>query len=316
MVKRKLAGYLILTAAVIVFNFALPRALPGSPVRDDGGALTQVERERLYAAFGLDRPLHEQFASYLRSIFTGDLGVSYSRRAPIIDVIGAALPWTLLLSLSSTLLSLLLGSLLGSVTVRLRRRGRDFPLVLGVSLLGSFPMFWVGMVLIAVFGVSLSVFPIFGAYSMWSGYTGLRRGLDILAHLVMPMVTMSIGSVMLFFTTARAGLLSVLSEDFVKLAAVRGLSRRRIRIFYEWRNAVIPVLTVLVVHLGFIFSGSVVIEAVFSYPGLGKVLFDAVRARDYPLMQYSFLLIAFTVILLSFLSDLLHPVLDPRLRKS
>jgi len=317
---KKLVGYFLLAVAVIVFNFLLPRLLPGSPVRnagmDDGGSMTRVEREQIYAAYNLDKPLPEQFLLYLQSIFTGDLGLSFSRRAPITRILGAALPWTVLLSVSSTLLSLLLGSLLGSWSVRLRRKKRDVPLILGVSLLGSFPAFWVGMVLIAVFSVWLGVLPMFGAYSMWSNYTGFRYVVDVARHLAMPLVTMSIGSLMLFFTTTRTGLLAVLNEDYIMLAEVRGLPGRRIRFFYQWRNALIPVFTVLMLHLGFIFSGSVVIEAVFSYPGVGKVLYDAVLARDYPLMQYSFLLIAFTVILANIIAVLLYPVLDPRIRKA
>jgi len=317
---KKLVGYLVLVVAVIIFNFLLPRMLPGSPIRnigmDDVGSMTRVEREQIYAAYNLDKPLHEQFLLYLQSIFTGDLGLSFSRRAPISRILGAALPWTVLLSLSSTMLSLLMGSFLGSVSVRMRRKKMDVPLILGVSLLGSFPSFWVGMVFIAVFGVSFGILPMFGAYSMWAGYTGIRYILDVAWHLVLPLVTMSISSLMLFFTTSRTGLLAVLNEDYVKLAEVRGLSGRRIRFFYQWRNAMIPVFTVLMLHLGFVFSGSVVIEAVFSYPGLGKVLYDAVLARDYPLMQFSFLLIAFTVILANILADLLYPILDPRIRKS
>lgn len=326
---KKIAGYLLLTFAVIVLNFFLPRMLPGSPVRDDAAALTQQERLRIYEAFDLDRPLHEQFFIYMRSIFTVDFGVSFSRRAPITRILGTALPWTVLLSLSGTALSLLLGSFLGALSVRLRHgvngnkgggtsknKKRDFPLILAISFLGSFPLFWVGMVLIAVFGVRLGLFPIFGAYSMWSDYTGLRRIADIIMHLTMPLITMVIGSLMVFFTTMRSGLLSVLNEDYIKLAEVRGISRRRIRFFYEWRNAVVPVFTVLMLRLGFIFSGSVVIEAVFSYPGIGQVLYNAVLARDYPLMQYSFLLISLTVILANLCADLLHPVLDPRIKKA
>jgi len=319
-VAKKLVGYLVLAFAVIVFNFLLPRMLPGSPLQtlgtNDAGAMTRIEREQIYAAYNLDKPVPEQFLLYLRSIFTGDLGLSFSKRAPITTILGAALPWTVLLSLGSTLLSLLLGSLLALLSVRLRRKKKDVPLILGVSLLGSFPAFWVGMVLIAVFGVSLGAFPILGAYSMWAGYTGIRYAIDVVWHMALPLVTMTIGSLMLFFTTSRTALLAVLNEDYISLAEVRGLPRRRILFFYQWRNALIPVFTVLMTHLGLIFSGSVVIEAVFSYPGVGKILYDAVIARDYPLMQYSFLLIAFTAILASLIADLLYPVLDPRIRKS
>ena len=316
---KKTAGYLLLAVSVIVFNFLLPRMLPGSPVRnlglDDGGSMTRSEREQIFAAYDLDKPLPEQFLSYLQSIFTGDLGSSFSKKAPVTAILGAALPWTILLSVCSTLLSLVLGSLLGSFSVRLRRKKRDVPLILGVSLLGSFPAFWVGMVFIALFGVSLGILPLYGAYSMWAGHTGVGYFLDVVRHMILPVVTLSIGSLMLFFTTSRTGLLSVLNEDYIRLAEVRGIPERRIRFLYQWRNAVIPVFTVLMLHMGFIFSGSVVIEAVFSYPGVGKVMYDAVLARDYPLMQYSFLLIALTVIAANIIADLMYPVLDPRLRK-
>jgi len=314
-VIRKTVTYLALVIAVVVFNFLLPRMMPGSPVRDDGAALTAAERARIYESFNLDRPLPEQFFLYLRSLITGDFGMSFSRRAPIADILAAALPWTVLLSLSSTAVSLILGAFLGSISVRLRRRGRDFPIIIGVALLGSFPVFWVGMVLLAIFGVQLGALPMFGAYSLWAGYTGSRHILDVLRHLVMPMTTMALGSLMIFFTASRTGLMAVLNEDYIRFAQVRGLSRRRVRFFYEWRNSALPVATVLILHLGFIFSGSVVIEAVFSYPGIGTVLLDAVLARDYPLMQYSFLLIAITVVLMSLVSDLLQPLLDPRVRK-
>jgi len=318
-VGKKTAGYLLLAVSVIVFNFLLPRMLPGSPVRnlglDDGGSMTRSEREQIFAAYDLDKPLPEQFLSYLQSIFTGDLGSSFSKKAPVTAILGAALPWTILLSVCSTLLSLVLGSLLGSFSVRLRRKKRDVPLILGVSLLGSFPAFWVGMVFIALFGVSLGILPLYGAYSMWAGHTGVGYFLDVVRHMILPVVTLSIGSLMLFFTTSRTGLLSVLNEDYIRLAEVRGIPERRIRFLYQWRNAVIPVFTVLMLHMGFIFSGSVVIEAVFSYPGVGKVMYDAVLARDYPLMQYSFLLIALTVIAANIIADLMYPVLDPRLRK-
>ena len=320
-VIKKLLWCSILIVAVIVLNFFLPRLLPGSPLRALGGlgaddmGLTRIERERIYEAYDLHLPMYQQFGAYLVSLFTWELGTSFSRRMPITSILASALPWTVLLSLSSTVLSLVLGSLLGSLSIRLRQKGRDVPLILSVALIGSLPTFWLGMVLIAIFGVNLGILPIFGGYSMWSGYTGIQRVVDVLRHMILPVVTMSVGSLMIFFTTMRAGLLSVLGEDYVKLAELRGLSKRRILFFYQWRNAIIPVFTVLMLHLGFILSGSIVIEAVFSYPGLGLVLYEAVLARDYPLMQYSFLFIAISVIIMNLIADLTYPFLDPRIRK-
>lgn len=316
----KFFRYLLLLIAVLIFNFILPRALPGSPIRnfgaDDMSGFSEAERQQIYETYDLDKPLSEQFCLYIKAIATGDLGISYSKKAPVSKVLGAALPWTVLLSVSNTVLSLLVGSALGAISVRLRQKKKDTPLILGVSFLGSFPSFWIGMVLIAVFGVSLGVLPTYGAYDMWSNDTGLRYLADVLSHMVLPLFTLLIGSLMVFFTTSRTSLLQVLGEDYIMMARLRGLGKTRVRFFYQWRNAFIPVFTVLMLDLGYIFSGSVVIEAVFSYPGVGKVLYDAVLKRDYPLMQYSFLLIAVTVILMSMLADLIYPFLDPRLRKS
>jgi len=316
---KKAPSYIALTVAVIIFNFLLPRALPGSPIRtlwmDEPTSLSAAEKTQLYAAYSLDKPIVEQFWLYIKSIFTGEFGVSYSRKIPVADVLAAALPWTMLLSFSSTVLALLAGSSLGALAVRIRKNKGDIPLILGASLIGSFPSFWLGMVFISVFGMGLGFFPLYGAYSMWGNYTGFRHALDVLSHMAMPLATMTLGSLMMFFTTSRTSLLSVLNEDYILLAGTRGLSRRRVSFFYQWRNAIIPVFTVFMLDLGFIFSGSVVIESVFSYPGGGKVLYDAVLKRDYPLMQYSFLLIAVTVIAANLLADIAYPLLDPRLRK-
>ena len=149
---------------------------------------------------------------------------------------------------------------------------------------------------------------------MWSGYTGAQRYLDILRHLILPALTVSFGSIPLFFTTLRTSLLQIIDEDYIKMAKVQGLSQTHIRFFYYWRNAMIPVFTVLMLDVGQILGGSVVVEAVFSYPGLGRTLYDAVLSRDYPLMQYSFLLIAVMVLLSCLITDLLYPLLDPRVK--
>jgi len=317
---KKITIYIILIVAVIVFNFALPRALPGSPVSSLGAGdsvpVSQTEREQIYAAYNLDKPLISQFGLYLKAIMTGDLGVSYSRKAPVTNILAAALPWTILLSVTSAILALIFGSLLGVLSVRLRKRKKDMPLILGVSVIGSLPNFWLALIFIAVLGVGLGVFPLYGAYDMWSGYTGIQHVYDVMRHMAMPLMTMTLASIMIFFTTTRASLLTVLNEDYVKLARTRGLSRPRVSFFYQWRNALMPVFTVFMLDLGYMFSGSIVIESIFSYPGLGKTLYDAVLKRDYPLMQYSFLLIALMVILASMIADLLYPRLDPRLRKS
>ena len=318
MLIRKLGKYPLLFIGVLVFNFALPRLLPGSPLArlagEEAGFLTKEEKQRVLETYALDRPLTEQFFNYVKAIALGDLGVSFSKKTPVIRVLSAAAPWTLLLSGSGLILSLITGSLLGACSVALRRKKMDMPLMLGMSVFGSFPVFWAGLVLLAVFGMYFRWLPLYGAYSMWSGYTGVRRCLDILRHLILPALTLSFGSIPLFFTTLRTSLLQIIDEDYIKMAKVRGLSQTHIHFFYYWRNAMIPTFTVLMLDLGQILGGSVVVEAVFSYPGLGRTLYDAVLSRDYPLMQYSFLLIAVMVLLSCLITDLLYPLLDPRVK--
>ena len=316
--RGKATRYIILFIVILLFNFALPRMLPGSPISmivgEDIASMTELEKQQVLAQYNLDKPLPTQFLLYLKSFFTGDFGMSFSKKIPVEDVLKAAIPWTLLLAGSSLLFSLIVGTLLGAWSIALRHKRRDLPFMVGTSLFGSFPTFWIGIVLIAVFGVKLGWFPIYGAYSMWEDLTGLAYVLDVAKHLILPLITMSFGSIIVFLTTSRASLWHVLGEDYIKMAEIRGLSKTRIRFFYWWRNAMIPVVTLLLLNLGQILGGSVVVEAVFSYPGLGRVLYDAVLARDYPLMQYSFLIISIMVLVSCFIADILHPILDPRVK--
>jgi peptide/nickel transport system permease protein len=169
------------------------------------------------------------------------------------------------------------------------------------------------VILLAVFGVKLGWFPIYGAYSMWENYTGIPKVLDILHHLALPLFTMLVTSLMSFFTTSRHSVLQVLSEDYVKLAKMRGVSKKRVAIWYVMRNTLVPVFTLFMMDVGYLLSGSVLIETVFTYPGLGTLMQEAVKARDYPLIQYTFLLASLLTIAALFLSDILYSRIDPRL---
>ena len=316
-VLRKLPHYLILIIAMIVLNFFLPRLMPGSPITrlagDSAHTITAEERANILEFYNLDRPLGEQFVLYLRDLVTLDWGRSFSRRLPIFELFASALPWTLLLSVSSVVLSSILGTFLGAFSAFLRKRGKDKLLVIGMIILSSVPVFWIGMMLLSVFGVRLGWFPIFGARSMWGEYTGLARIVDILRHLAMPLITSVLASLFAFFTTARYGVLGTMEHDYVSMAQMRGISGFRIKVFYVMRNGFIPVFSILMLRMGFIFGGSLVIERIFSYPGLGLLLADAVAARDYPLMQYTFLMTSIMVVLTMFLADILHYKLDPAL---
>lgn len=315
--KHKISYYLLLIMAVITLNFFLPRWLPGSPVAqiigEDVSKMVPEERERILEIYHLNDTLGQQFVTYIKNIFTLDWGISYSKKQPIFDMIMTALPWTLLLCGTNLFISTILGTLLGTASAILRKSKKDIRIVGVMSFLGSMPSFWIGMVLISFFGVKLGWFPIYGAYSMIKRYTGVARMVDILKHLVLPVTTMTIVSLMSFFTTSRVSVLETIHQDYVTLARMRGISKKRIRYFYIMRNALIPVFTIFMLEVGYVLSGSVVIESLFSYPGIGQLLYNAVLSRDYPLMQYGFLVTSVTVILASWLTDLLYCKIDPRM---
>lgn len=314
--RAKAVHYLTLLALIIVMNFFLPRLMPGSPIKtlmgDEAGSLTAAEKMGILEAYDLNKPLGEQFVAYLRDLFTLNWGSSYAKRQPILTLIGSRVGWTLLLSGSSLVLSTLLGTALGLHGALRRRAGGGAGTLVASAALSSLPPFWVGMLLLSVFGVRLGWFPLYGAYDMWGGYRGLAAALDVLRHLFLPLVTMVLTSFLLFFTTARYGALQVLSEDYVRLARMRGIPEGRILRNYVLRNTMIPVFTLVMMDIGYLLSGSVIVETVFSYPGLGTLMQEAVQARDYPLIQYTFLVSSALTIAALFLADVLHRWVDPR----
>ena len=316
--KKRILHYLLLLALVIAVNFFLPRLLPGSPVKtlagEDVGNLTAAEKQGILAAYDLDKPLGKQFLIYLRNLFTLNWGNSYSKRQPVWRLIRSRISWTLLLAGANLIISTAVGSLLGLFAATHRQSRRGAATLIGSTVVSSLPSFWVAMILLSVFGAQLGWFPLYGAYDLWGKYTGLARLLDILRHLTLPLLTMVLTSFMMFFTTARYGALQVLSDDYIKMAHMRGISMGRIRRAYVLRNTWIPIFTMVMLDVGYLLSGSVLIETVFSYPGLGSLMQEAVRARDYPLIQYTFLVSSTLTILAMFLADLCQGLVDPRLR--
>lgn len=316
-INKRMSHYLILVVAIIIINFFLPRLLPGSPLKtlvgENPGDLTAAQKMGILDAYHLNDPLWKQFLYYLRDLFTLNWGNSYSKRQPIVDLIVSRTGWTLLLAGTNMLLSTVIGTALGAWSAFRRKKKKDLSLVVSATILDSIPSFWMAVILLAVFGVKLKWFPIYGAYSMWENYTGIRKVLDILLHLALPLFTMLITSLMSFFTTSRHSVLQILSEDYVKLAKMRGISKKRVVIWYVMRNTMVPVFTLFMMDAGYLLSGSVLIETVFTYPGLGTLMQEAVKARDYPLIQYTFLLASLLTIAALFLSDVLYSRIDPRL---
>ncbi|HEX6073932.1 MAG TPA: ABC transporter permease [Micromonosporaceae bacterium] len=306
--------YGVVLALALVINFVLPRALPGGPLQTLGGGgesvglLSPEDQKRVLAEYGLDRSTSEQFLTYLSNLARLDLGNSFADGQPVVDVISRALPWTLLLVGSSILLGFGIGVLLGAFGALRRQRGKG-NILLGTALLfDSMPAFWLGMLLIAFFGVFLGVLPTFGVGDGFDDPAALPR------HLLLPVLTLTLTGLGQFFLYTRYSMLSVLSSDHIEHGRARGIPRRRLTIRHALRPALLPVHTLLMIEIGFLVGGAVVVETVFAYPGLGRVTFEAIRAKDFPLMQGTFLVLTVTVVAMNAVADATYALIDPRVR--
>lgn len=312
---RKAAQYGLVLALVLVVSFALPRLAPGDPViylvgPEEAAALSDRERQETLAQFGLDAPLHEQFIAYAGGVLTGDLGNSVRYGAPVAEVLLYRLPWTLLLVGGAGLLAAAL-ALWAALAGARRRDARDTDIVVGVLVLSSAPPFFVGMLLLALLSSELGLLPAYGASAADAGTVA---GLDVAARLVMPLATLTLTTTAVVYLIARSSLLSELSQGYVRFARAKGVPEQQILHRHVLRNALLPIVTVFMVSFGDVLGGAVVIETVFSYPGLGTAIFEAVLARDFPLLQGALLLVAVGVVAANAAADALYQVIDPRVR--
>lgn len=316
----RVGQYAIVLLVAVTLNFLLPRMMPGNPLAliagADVGLLTEEQRQEVIADAGLDQPLPVQYVTYLGALATGDFGYSYRQKRPIVDLIAERLPWTLLLAGTSLLISAVIGTALGAISAWRRGRATDVGSLTTMIILDSLPSFWLGMLLVSIFAVQLGVFPSFGATTPANDYEGWDAFLDIAHHAVLPVFTLTVLSIPGIYLTMRYSMLGVMGEDFIRTARAKGLTERAILFRHVARNALIPVITVVALRLGFAFGGTVIVETVFSYPGLGRLIFEAVSGRDYPVMQATFLVFTIAVLLSNLLADYLYPMFDPRARES
>lgn len=327
-VLRRLGALLVTLWIAITVNFALPRLMPGDPVQTMfaryQGKVSPTAIHSMQVAFGMNTHESElgQYADYLRHTLTGNLGVSFSYfPASVSSLIWSALPWTLGLVGFATILAFLLGTSLGMFAAWRRgtagwRRASlvDSGLVPLGLLLGALPSFWIALILLYFIAFQAGWFPVGGGINAgqpidsWSGFASL------LQHSALPAFTLTLISMGLWILLMRNNMLTVLGEDYVKFARAKGLNDRTVAYRYAARNAILPVIAQLALALGVVVGGQVFIEIVFSYPGIGYLLLQAVQNEDYPLMQGIFLIFTVTLLLASFLADALYAVFDPRVR--
>ena len=309
--------------ATVSVVFFLPRAMPGDPLGelfspDSLSYLTSDEiRNKLAAHYGLNRPLWEQYLSYGANLARGDLGWSISRQAPVAELIAAHLPWTLLMVLPSIVLATLLSLILGAHSGWVRGSATDRSLLAVFVTVGTVPVFLVGILLVLLFGAKLGWLPTAGAYTAFRQYgSPFEQLVDVGRHLALPVATLTLAMVGRDFLLVRSSMVTVLGEDFILVARAKGLSENAIKYQHGLRNALLPVVTRFSMQLGTAVTGAVLVETLFAYPGMGRLMFSAVGARDYPVLEGCFLIAAVAMLVANLVADLSYGRLDPRTRRA
>ena len=306
---------------ILVINFFLPRMMPGDPFSttsaDEVGEdiIVMTEEQHLYYInyYGLDRPLPEQFLAYLKKLMTGNLGRSIYYKMPVSDVIVLHLPWTILIVVSATVISTISGVVLGTISAKNRKKGSDRIMMTGMIAFAEIPSFLLGLILLLIFSVYLRLFPLAGAVTPFANYNGLAEQiLDISYHAFLPVLTLSLSQLTGVYLLTRNTLITVTTKDYIRTARAKGLGEKKVWIRHALRNALLPVVTRTGFTIGIMMGGVVLVENVFSYPGIGMTLRSAVVGRDYPLIQGILLVIAVSILICNLLVDKIYGKLDPR----
>jgi len=315
-VFRRSIESLITIFIVITLNFYLFRIMPGDPVSIMfNPSISPEAKEIMLKEMGLDKPLLDQYVIYLRNLLRGNLGYSFLLHEPVFKAILERLPNTILLMLSSNIIAIFLGVVLGALAAWKRGSVTDVSSIILSLSLYSMPMFWLGGMMILVFSVQFHLFPIFGIVTPGVDYSSFwDYAWDVLRHLTLPMISLGVGTFGGLFLIMRNTMLDALTEDYTLTAKAIGLKNRTIIFKNVMRNAMLPLITIVSLRLGFMVAGSILTETVFSWPGVGRLIYSSVLAHDYQLLQGAFLIITILVVLANFIADIIYGVADPRIR--
>lgn len=315
---KRLIFMVVTLLIVITLNFSIPRIMPGDPTTHlmVDARLPPEVRSALVKRFSMDKGVWEQYVSYINNLLRGDLGISFSHYPRhVTTVLMERLPWTLILIGTSTVLSTLLGLFLGVISAWKHGEKVDIGIQTTGLALWSMPIYWLGMILLYFLGFQFGLFPLGGATSPRLSYPGgFEHAKDVLWHMVLPVATMTLGGFASNTLIMRGSMLEVIKEDYVTTAEAKGLGERTVIWNHVARNAMLPMVTVIALNLAGIVGGAVFTETVFSFPGVGRLIYDAVMAHDYPLLQGSFLIISITVLLANFFADIVYAYMDPRIK--
>ncbi|MGB3866150.1 MAG: ABC transporter permease [Xanthobacteraceae bacterium] len=314
---RQVVNGIGLLFAVIVLNFFMIHLAPGDPVQviagEMGGASAEVVAA-LRAKYGLDDSLAQQLLTYLSKVISGDFGYSYYYNEPVLNLIFSRLPATIYLAVGSLLLAVVIGTLLGVVSAR-RPNGLLSQSVNVLSLVGySAPIFWTGLMLLLLFGSVWPILPVSGMVDVVAQKTGFAYVLDVAHHLILPSVTLAIVFIAQYSRLARVNMIDVLSSDYIRTARAKGLPERTVIGKHALRNTLIPIVTIVGLQFGNLFAGAILVETVFSWPGLGRLVFESILRRDYPTLLAVLFFSALLVMVANIITDLVYRLIDPRIQ--
>jgi peptide/nickel transport system permease protein len=315
-VAQRIVKGVVVLLAIVVMNFFLIRLAPGDPavvMAGEAGASDPQFVQQLREKFSLDKPLPEQLLTYVKGIVTLDLGFSFRQQMPVSKLIAERLGATLLLTLTAFAISLVLGILFGTLAARFAGTWADSAITVAALIFYATPIFWVALMGILLFSVYLGWLPSFGYETVGANYQGFERFLDIGAHLVMPAMTIGLFFMATYTRMTRASMLEVKRLDFVKTARAKGLRDNVIQRRHVLRNALLPVVTLAGVHSGTLIGGAVITETVFAWPGIGRLMYEALLQRDYNLLLGVFVVCSAMVLIFNLITDLVYRLVDPRI---
>lgn len=314
-IKRVVQG-IPLIIIVVLFTFTVIQMAPGSPIALMGGSdgITAEQEAMLKKQWGLDEPLWKQCTSYCKNMLTFELGTSYRQNQPVTEIILDRLPATLILMVPALIAAVILGVGVGMYCSKhMHSLGDSMATVFALAGY-SVPLFWIGQLLILIFGMKLGWLPISGMYDLRMNHQGKELVIDVIRHLILPGTCLTFYYSAVILRVTRTKMAEVLQADYIKTARAKGLREKRVICGHALRNAISPVITVVGMELGAMIMGATVVETVFSYPGTGRLIYDAVAQRDYPLIAGMFFFISMMVILANVLTDILYAVVDPQVR--
>jgi peptide/nickel transport system permease protein len=317
-VVKKVFSRFIVFMVIVTVTFLVPRLMPGGAFAYlvENPNISPEFRQALIRQFGLDRPLLEQYILFLREFFiNGNLGISFYYRKPVLSVITEALPWTILLVTGSAVVSAILGILIGLMAAGRRATPFDRAIFNVSMFFRSMPAFWLALVLLIVFGYELGLFPLYGAYTYGRIYSSLLEYIaDIVHHLFLPFLTLTILDTSVYLVLSRNLAVDVLTEDFIVTARAKGVPERAVLYKHALRPILTPLLTMIAIDLGYSLGGALMIEVVFSLPGVGKLMYDAVLMTDYPMLLGIVIMTSAVTLILVTVVEVLAAAIDPRVR--